>query len=59
LDRALQALRAAVDADRALRLGPPPPTAEQLGYSSAVIRQRSADFEQALADVDRLLSEPE
>ena len=59
LDRSLQSLRAVVDADRALRLGAPPPTAEQLGYSSAVIRQRAADFEQSLADVDRLLTVPE
>ncbi len=46
LDHALQALRSSVEADRALRLGPPPPTAEQLGYSEAVVRQRATDFEQ-------------
>jgi len=59
LNRDLQTLRAAVDADRAVRLGPPPPTAEQLGYSSAVIRQRAADFEQSLGELDRRLTEPE
>src|SRR5437763_12999626 len=32
-DRSLQSLRAAVESDRALRLGPPSPTEEQLGYS--------------------------
>jgi hypothetical protein len=58
LDQNLQSLRSAVAADRALRLGPPPPTTEQLGYSEAVIRQRSADFEQSLGDLDRHLAEP-
>jgi hypothetical protein len=53
-DRALEALRAATDSDRALRLGPPPPTQEQLGYSSAVLRQRAADFEQAIGELDQL-----
>jgi hypothetical protein len=58
VDRDLQSLRSAVEADRSMRLGPPPPTAEQLGYSEAVIRQRAADFEQSLGDLDRHLAEP-
>jgi hypothetical protein len=58
VDQDLQSLRSAVEADRALRLGPPPPTTEQLGYSEAVIRQRAADFEQSLGDLDRHLTEP-
>jgi hypothetical protein len=58
LDRSLQSLRGAVEADRSLRLGPPPPTPEQLGYSEAVIRQRAADFEQSVGDIDRRLAEP-
>lgn len=58
VDRDLQSLRSAVEADRGLRLGPPPPTTEQLGYSEAVIRQRTADFEQSLGDLDRYLAEP-
>jgi len=58
VDHALQSLRAAVDADRALRLGPPPPTTEQLGYSEAVLRQRAADFEQSLSDLDRVSIPP-
>jgi hypothetical protein len=58
VDQDLQSLRSAVEADRALRLGPPPPTSEQLGYSEAVIRQRAADFEQSLGDLDRHLTEP-
>jgi hypothetical protein len=53
-DRALEALRAATDSDRALRLGPPPPTQEQLGYSSAVLRQRATDLERALGELDQL-----
>jgi hypothetical protein len=55
MDQSLQSLRSALDADRALRLGPPPPTAEQIGYSSAVVRQRLADFEQATGQLDDLL----
>jgi len=51
-DQSLQGLRSATDADRALRLGPPPPTPEQLGYSEAVVRQRAADFEQELGGFD-------
>ncbi|MGI8777750.1 MAG: hypothetical protein ACR2LJ_10305 [Acidimicrobiales bacterium] len=55
-DQALQALRSGTDADRALRLGPPPPTSEQLGYSEAVVRQRTADFEQELGGLDASLA---
>ncbi len=55
-DQSLQALRSAADADRALRLGPPPPTSEQLGYSEAVVRQRSADFEQELGGLDAAIA---
>ncbi|HEX3394207.1 MAG TPA: hypothetical protein VHS52_06740 [Acidimicrobiales bacterium] len=55
-DQALQALRSGTDADRALRLGPPPPTSEQLGYSEAVVRQRTADFEQELGALDANLA---
>lgn len=53
-DRALEALRAATDSDRGLRLGPPPATQEQLGYSAAVLRQRAAELEQAIAELDRV-----
>jgi len=55
-DQSLQGLRSATDADRALRLGPPPPTSEQLGYSEAVVRQRAADFEQDLGGLDAALA---
>ncbi|MDQ6797415.1 MAG: hypothetical protein M3011_05215 [Actinomycetota bacterium] len=55
-DQSLQGLRSAADADRALRLGPPAPTSEQLGYSEAVVRQRSSDFEQDLGALDAALA---
>ncbi len=55
MDRDLQALRSAVEADRALRVGPPAPTAEQLGYSAAVVRQRLADLQQSLGQLDNHL----
>jgi hypothetical protein len=57
LDQSLQALRAGVEADRDMRLGPPPPTEEQLRYSEAVIRQRAAEYEQAIRELDSLLLE--
>lgn len=55
-DQSLSALRSATDADRALRLGPPPPTAEQLGYSEAVIRERAAEFDHELGGLDAALA---
>jgi hypothetical protein len=54
-DQALQALRASVQSDSGLRLGPPSPTPDQLRYSEAVIRQRTTDFEQAMRDLDDLI----
>lgn len=54
-DQALQALRAAIESDRSLRLGPPPPTREQLGYSEAVVRERTSEFEHAVEDVELLV----
>ncbi|MDQ4131904.1 MAG: hypothetical protein M3179_01575 [Actinomycetota bacterium] len=56
-DQALQGLRSAVESDRGLRMGPPPPTDEQLGYSEAVLRERASEFEHALEDLDALLRE--
>lgn len=50
-DRTLQPLRAAVESDRALRLGPPPPTPEQLSYSEAVVRERVTEFRQAVDEL--------
>jgi hypothetical protein len=39
--RAHDALRAAIATDRNLRIGPPPPTDEQLAYSAAAVRERA------------------
>lgn len=50
-DRSVQALRSAIESDRSLRLGPPAPTAEQLGYSAAVIRERATELDQALDEL--------
>jgi hypothetical protein len=56
-DDALQGLRSAVESDRSLRLGPPPPTQEQLGYSEAVVRERASEFQHALEDLDASVTE--
>jgi hypothetical protein len=56
-DRGLQALRAAVDSDRGLRLGPPPPTESQLSYSEAVVRERATEFNQAVDELSARLTE--
>jgi type IV secretory pathway VirB10-like protein len=44
----LDELAGALETDRALRLGSPPPNAEQLSYSTAVIRQHVQALEGAL-----------
>jgi hypothetical protein len=55
-DRSLQALRAAVESDRAMRLGPPPPTEAQLSYSEAVVRERATEFNQAVDELSGTLT---
>ncbi len=55
-DRSLQALRAAVDSDRGLRLGPPAPTEAQLSYSEAVVRERATEFNQAVVELSANLT---
>lgn len=55
-DRALQALRSAVESDRGLRVGPPPPTDAQLGYSEAQIRERVTEFNQAVDELSAHLT---
>lgn len=47
-----EALQAAIDTDRAVRIGPPPPTPEQLGYSEALLRQRAAELERLAQDFE-------
>jgi hypothetical protein len=50
--QALQALQTSIDTDRGLRVGPPAPTPEQLGYSEALLRQRAAELQQVAADLE-------
>jgi hypothetical protein len=51
--QALDALQASIDSDRALRLGPPPPSADQIAYSEALLSQRAVELGRA---ADELLS---
>jgi hypothetical protein len=44
----LDELASALEADRALRLGSPPPSSEQLAYSTALIRQQAEQLQGAL-----------
>ena len=44
----LDELAGALETDRALRLGSPPPSAEQLSYSTAVIHQHVEALQAAL-----------
>jgi hypothetical protein len=44
----LAELAAALETDRALRLGSPPPSAEQLSYSTALIRQQVTELQGVL-----------
>lgn len=44
----LDQLAAALEADRALRLSSPPPSTEQVAYSSALIRQQAEQLQAAL-----------
>ena len=47
-----ETLQSAIDTDRAVRIGPPPPTPEQLGYSEALLRQRAAELERLAQDFE-------
>jgi hypothetical protein len=51
--QALDALQASIDSDRALRMGPPPPTDDQIAYSEALLSQRAVELGRA---ADELLS---
>jgi hypothetical protein len=51
--QALDALQASIDSDRSLRMGPPPPSEEQIGYSEALLTQRATELGRA---ADELLS---
>jgi hypothetical protein len=54
--QALDALVAAIDTDRGLRMGPPTPTDEQIAYSEALLSQRSAELRRAAQDIEALAS---
>ncbi len=55
--RSTAVLGQALDAHRALRIGPPPPTGDQLDASRALVRQRIVEFERAQAAL-RVASTP-
>ena len=44
----LDELASALEADRSLRLGSPPPSSEQLAYSTALVRQQAEQLRGAL-----------
>lgn len=50
--QAAQALQASAETDRRLRVGPPVPTVEQLAYSEAVLRQRAAELERTMEELE-------
>ena len=45
--QALDALQASIDTDRGLRMGPPPPTEDQIAYSEALLSQRAVELGRA------------
>ena len=49
----LDELASALETDRALRLGSPPPSSEQLAYSTALIRQQAEQLQGALRPAGR------
>ncbi len=51
-NQALDSLVATIDTDRGLRLGPPPPTDEQLAYSEALLSQRAVELGRAAHDLE-------
>ncbi len=54
VSQALDAVQVAIDTDRGLRIGPPPPTDDQLGYSEAVLRQRAGELDRAAQELEVL-----
>jgi hypothetical protein len=51
-NQALEALVAAIDADRGLRLGPPAASDEQIAYSEALLNQRAVELGRAAQDIE-------
>ncbi len=56
--QALESLLSTIDTDRSLRIGPPPPTDEQLAYSEALLSQRSVELGRAAHDIESAASPP-
>ncbi len=56
--QALESLLSTIDTDRGLRVGPPPPTDEQLAYSEALLSQRSVELGRAAHDIESAASPP-
>jgi len=50
--QALEAVQSTIDTDRGLRMGPPPPTDEQLAYSEALLSQRGAELGRAAQELE-------
>jgi len=53
--QALDALVAAIDADRGVRMGPPAPSDDQLAYSEALLSQRAVELGRAAQDIESLV----
>jgi hypothetical protein len=58
VDDARHNVRDAITADRTVRIGPPSPTPDQLGYSAAVIRERAIVLRHAADDLQAAVREP-
>jgi hypothetical protein len=56
--QALESLLSTIDTDRGLRMGPPPPTDEQLAYSEALLSQRSVELGRAAHDIESAAAPP-
>jgi hypothetical protein len=50
--QALDAVQSAIDTDRGLRIGPPAPTPEQIGYSEALLRQWATELERTAQELE-------
>jgi type II secretory pathway pseudopilin PulG len=58
VDGARHSLQDAIVTDRSVRVGPPSPTPEQLGYSAAVIRERATALHHAADDLHATVRQP-
>jgi hypothetical protein len=58
VSQAVESLVSAIDTDRGLRMGPPPPTEEQLSYSEALLSQRAVEVGRAARDLEAAVTPP-